>query len=652
MASERPNKRPRPDDDSRPDPALVRMQRTVFLSSISRDVSPPRSSRGTPDTEIVSVQRMTAHVTAPENRQIVSEADRNGNPTQSKTQGLSQNRRSNVSTNRHMMLPPPFTLTKIRDLPASANVDTVSLHDILGNPLIKEAWVFNFCFDVDWMMQFFDPDVRSLVQVKIIHGSWRKEDGNRVGIEDACHRWRNVENFKAYLPDQFGTHHSKMFVLFNHDDTAEVVIHTANMLMKDWTNMTQAVWRSGQLKKVEGKQQGNIGPIGSGTRFKHDLLAYMETYRKPAQSLHKQLQEYDFSHVRGALVASVPSKLSNNEVASTKQQHLWGYPQLREVLSHVNKATQKSRQDSQAHPHLVAQVSSIATLPNKWLETFTRCTHPVSPSPPTLSIIYPTPSNVAQSLDGYAAGGSIHTKAQSAAHIAQISNLRPHLCQWTKGPVSSSRAGRELAAPHIKTYIQFNQLPTKEALERGDVEVDWALLTSANLSVQAWGSLPRQSGGDKGMVHIQSFEIGVLVWAELFVEESEGSADMQGDPKAESHEAMRGNSQAKGSRGARARMVPVFGRNKPSPSSSHTPFPISTSTSTSNHPTTSSSPTATTTETEAEPSESTETLTIPLHLPYDLPLTPYAPGELPWSPGGVYMDPDSRGGVWNGQAGR
>ncbi|KAI9873034.1 MAG: hypothetical protein M1823_008021, partial [Watsoniomyces obsoletus] len=67
------------------------------------------------------------------------------------------------------MLPSPFTLIKIRDLPASANVDTVSLHDILGNPLVKEAWVFNFCFDVDWMMQFFDPDVRSLVQVKIIH---------------------------------------------------------------------------------------------------------------------------------------------------------------------------------------------------------------------------------------------------------------------------------------------------------------------------------------------------------------------------------------------------------------------------------------------------------------------------------------------------
>lgn len=29
----------------------------------------------------------------------------------------------------------------------------------------------------------FDPDIRDIVDVKIVHGSWRKEDSNRVRLE-------------------------------------------------------------------------------------------------------------------------------------------------------------------------------------------------------------------------------------------------------------------------------------------------------------------------------------------------------------------------------------------------------------------------------------------------------------------------------------
>lgn len=46
----------------------------------------------------------------------------------------------------------PFQLTKIRDLAPYQNVDTVELKDILGNPLIRECWNFNFLFDLDFVM--------------------------------------------------------------------------------------------------------------------------------------------------------------------------------------------------------------------------------------------------------------------------------------------------------------------------------------------------------------------------------------------------------------------------------------------------------------------------------------------------------------------
>lgn len=82
-------------------------------------------------------------------------------------------------------LPSPIQLTHIRDLPASSgnNVDTVRLRDILGDPMIRECWQFNYCIDVDYLMGQFDEDVRGLVQVKVVHGSWKREAPNRIRID-------------------------------------------------------------------------------------------------------------------------------------------------------------------------------------------------------------------------------------------------------------------------------------------------------------------------------------------------------------------------------------------------------------------------------------------------------------------------------------
>ena len=46
----------------------------------------------------------------------------------------------------------PIQLTRVEGLSYADNVDTVSLQDIVGDPLIKECWVFNYLFDVDFLM--------------------------------------------------------------------------------------------------------------------------------------------------------------------------------------------------------------------------------------------------------------------------------------------------------------------------------------------------------------------------------------------------------------------------------------------------------------------------------------------------------------------
>lgn len=420
-------------------------------------------------------------------------------------------------------------------------------------------------------MQHFDPDVRRLVKVKIIHGSWRREDTNKIGIDDACTRWPNVESLQAYIPHAFGTHHSKMFVIFRHDEQAQVIIHTANMLAKDWTNMTQAIWRSPLLPQMSTKPD-STAPPGSGSRFKHDLQRYIKAYGNKLRNLVKELDLYDFTSVKASLIASVPSDFA----VSDADDEVWGHETLRRILETI---------PGSENPHFVYQVSSIASLPANWLrDTLYDAT---GGSPDSTSIIFPTAEDVRLSLDGYAAGGSIHTKAQSVAHLKQISALHSQLCRWSSGRVASSQAGRNTAAPHIKTFIRFS---TKPSEDHPAPNIDWALVTSSNLSTQAWGTIAQLPKGtkdkSKARIKIHSFEIGVLVWPALFAATKEDETQIK--------------------------MVPTFKKDMPTAGPDRLPY-----------------------------------TQVGFRMPYDLPLTPYESAELPWSPQSSHNTPDTHGIIWS-----
>lgn len=62
-----------------------------------------------------------------------------------------------------------------------------------------------------------------MVHVKLVHGSWKKEDPNKLRIDEATKRYSNIDAITAHMPEAYGTHHSKMIVLFRHDDQAQYV---------------------------------------------------------------------------------------------------------------------------------------------------------------------------------------------------------------------------------------------------------------------------------------------------------------------------------------------------------------------------------------------------------------------------------------------
>jgi len=125
-------------------------------------------------------------------------------------------------------------------------------------------------------------------------------------------RYPNVTLHTAYMPEAYGTHHTKMMVLLRHDDLAQIIIHTANLIRRDWRNLTQAVWTSPllPLQASEVPKVREKPPMGSGARFKIDFLNYLRAYdnkRTICKSLIEQLSKFDFNGIRGALVARYSS---------------------------------------------------------------------------------------------------------------------------------------------------------------------------------------------------------------------------------------------------------------------------------------------------------------------------------------------------------
>lgn len=104
----------------------------------------------------------------------------------------------------------PFQLTWICDLPKASNRDAVKLKDILGDPLISECWNFNYLHDLNFLMQAFDPDVRNLVKVNVVHGFWKQDDDQRSRLQEQALKFPNITLRTAYMTEMFGTHHSKV----------------------------------------------------------------------------------------------------------------------------------------------------------------------------------------------------------------------------------------------------------------------------------------------------------------------------------------------------------------------------------------------------------------------------------------------------------
>ncbi|KAJ3211860.1 tyrosyl-DNA phosphodiesterase 1 [Entophlyctis luteolus] len=408
--------------------------------------------------------------------------------------------KSRVQAIRH--LHPGIHLTSLETEASNsiANVDCMSLRKLLSlRPVpITCMFQFNYMLEPEFFFSHIPPESRASEIVFVVHRN------------PALSSLKALPRTRFIFPrvEQFGTHHSKMMILFYADTRAHIVIHTANLVERDWGQKSQMCWVSSLLqhKEISKDNPQKRSPSTSNPQFEQDFMAYLGAYGKELEPLRKRLQEFDLTQERAQIIASVPGRHKGPTDLCK-----WGHKKLGQTLAKTIVRDDSETKGSQMT--VVCQFSSIGSLgkDDSWLIgefANSLCPHRLgrglltanqkngSAGRMKIALIYPTWTQVRDSLQGWSAGNSIPFSNDN--WLKQKDYMRPLLRKWV-----SKNAGREFAMPHVKTFALLNE-QTKD--------ISWILVTSHNLSKAAWGSL--QLKGTQ--LFIRSYEIGVLLAPDYF----------------------------------------------------------------------------------------------------------------------------------------
>lgn len=249
--------------------------------------------------------------------------------------------------------------------------------------------------------------------------------------------------------------------------------------------LLSGLWISNRLPPLPDGVDTTAGE--SVTGFRNDLLKYLSSYRLPhLQPWLIRIRKTDFSSINVFLVTSIPG---------TYSETLDGFPHGHGRVAHLLSKHATAIDDSAP---IIAQSSSLGsfgTNPSAWLcsefmNSFRRDTQPIGLRKiPPVRIIYPSFNNVIQSHGGLIGGGCLPYGNQ--VHQKQLW-LVDHLYQW-----KASIRHRSKAMPHIKTYARWH-----------NKRLFWFVLTSANISKAAWGSLSKTKTNPT--LRVNNYEAGVL----------------------------------------------------------------------------------------------------------------------------------------------
>jgi len=419
-----------------------------------------------------------------------------------------------TTTTVPVLFPSSFYCSTIQGVIDDPGV-SLSIQDIFSGGY-QRVLLTNYLIDHAWLIQ----QVPQLQQVPVLC------------IEDHrnLHRFESLppNNFQIHSPpmgpSSYGVHHAKMAILL-YEQGIRVAIFTNNFIEQDWRYKSNGIFvqdfprrkESSQLNP-EIKQWHQFGPV---------LAHYLSKLDGPAIEFSQLISQYDYSNARCALVPSIPGKHRGRAL------NMYGHMRLRYLQNYFKRKSGQGRTGEggvKEEVRLCAQVSSFGSISEKFLKEFkmsmlgATALKDAAAARINLSIAWPSQILVRESNQGYQAGHSLCMPLKNCKSFlfgvgsGATQQQLPYLEKWR--PVLP----RGFGMPHIKTYCGG---PTLCATGTHSV-VPWLVLTSANMSSAAWGSLQayRKSGQKQQQqqqpqpqpqqqLDILHYEMGVLLRPEF-----------------------------------------------------------------------------------------------------------------------------------------
>lgn len=193
-----------------------------------------------------------------------------------------------------------FQLTDIPSLPVDGSFR-------LDEALLPNADLIvltDYNFDLEWLLGEH-PVLLGAKQLLLVHGDGDvAAAANRMVIQNLGLE-AQIKMYKPPLPIAYGTHHTKMMMLF-YPTGLRLVIHTANMVSGDWNGKTQGAF----LRDFPTKRDGDrVKP-----EFETYLCDYLAHLGGPLPDLIERLGRYNYTDAGVHLVASVPGRHSGKDM--------------------------------------------------------------------------------------------------------------------------------------------------------------------------------------------------------------------------------------------------------------------------------------------------------------------------------------------------
>lgn len=319
----------------------------------------------------------------------------------------------------------PFYVLHSRVINDCFNAKSLQIRDLFSaspsNPL-KEVVIVNFMFSFESLAKEMYMLLNGAVPVLMLHGEkdtqgyWANgtKDGPHSNdmLKQAFYSWRFASVDTGI---QWGTHHTKMFLIF-FEKGVRIVVHSANLLSRDLEDMTNAAFvQDFPLKSESGARAGMTSVMNSssfsssdstsffspsksasatggassgymsnsGCAFGTTLCDYFENYAgkldtfpEPAsvvnkfdanedmyRIINKLNKDYDFSAAEVTLIPSVPGRHTCAPGSNDAQKY--GHLAIRRKLSSLppsSLVSSSSGSSSSVETRLVLQPSSIGSI--------------------------------------------------------------------------------------------------------------------------------------------------------------------------------------------------------------------------------------------------------------------------------------------------